>query len=120
MEKTRHLDTQHGDPRRRVRSIGGREILLDDEGFFWNPEDWSEEIAEILARESGLEEMTQDHWRVIGFLRNYFFENGRSPLNRQLKNGLGMSLRELENLFPGGIKLGARRLAGLPNPQSCT
>jgi tRNA 2-thiouridine synthesizing protein E len=30
-----------------------------------------------------------------------------------------LSLMEMESLFPGGIKHGARRLAGLPNPRSC-
>jgi sulfur relay (sulfurtransferase) DsrC/TusE family protein len=52
-------------------------------------------------------------------LREYYLQNGRAPLNRQLKAGLGMSLMEIESLFPGGLKLGARRLAGLPNPKTC-
>jgi tRNA 2-thiouridine synthesizing protein E len=103
-----------------MRTIAGKEILFDSEDFLWKPEDWSEEIAEILARESGLEHLTETHWAVMRFLRQYFFENGRAPLNKQLKQGVGMSLMDLENLFPGGIKLGARRLAGLPNPQSCS
>ncbi len=30
-----------------------------------------------------------------------------------------MTLQELEGLFPGGIRMGARRLAGLPNPKTC-
>ena len=102
-----------------VRSIAGREILFDGEGFFWDPDDWDEEAAEILAKESGLTAMGEGHWRVLRFLREYFFQNGRAPLNRQLKAGTGMSLKELEGLFPEGIKFGARRLAGLPNPKSC-
>lgn len=109
-----------GDPIRKVRIIGGRRIVFDGEGFFRHPEDWSEEAAKILARECGLESMSETHWRVIGFLRNYFFEQGRAPLNRVLKSGTGMGLMELEALFPGGIRLGARRLAGLPNPKGCT
>jgi sulfur relay (sulfurtransferase) DsrC/TusE family protein len=36
-----------------------------------------------------------------------------------LKEGTLLSMRELEDLFPGGIKYGARRLAGLPNPKTC-
>jgi len=111
---------QRGDPNRKFRTIAGRRILFDEEGFLWNIEDWSEELAEALAGESGLSEMTETHWRVIRFLRDYFVNQGRAPLNAQLKSGLGMSLMELESLFPGGIKGGARKIAGLPNPKSCT
>ena len=120
MEKAEHSQTRTGDPSRRLRTIAGQEVLFDSEEFLWDPEDWSEQIAQILARESGLAQMTDVHWTVIRFLRRYFFENGRSPLNRPLKQGVGMSLMELTNLFPGGIKLGARRIAGLPNPKSCS
>jgi len=108
-----------GDPSRRVRRIAGREIVFDGEGFFWDPCDWTEEAAVLLARESGLDALTDIHRQVIFFLRQYYFSNGRAPMNRQLKDGLGMSLMALEALFPGGIKNGARRLAGLPNPKSC-
>ena len=57
---------------------------------------------------------------MIRFLREYYACNGRAPLNRQLRKGAGMSLLELEELFPEGIKMGARRLAGLPNPKTCS
>jgi len=112
-------DLQPDDPKRHIRVISGRKIFFDDEGFFWYPEEWSEDVAIILARESGLEEISERHWQVIRFLRAYFFDQGRSPLNRQLTAGVGMSLMALESLFPGGIKNGARRLAGLPNPKGC-
>lgn len=104
---------------RQYRSIAGRVILFDGEGFFWDPRDWSEEAAEVLAGESGLEVLDETHWRVMRFLRDYYATNGRAPLNKQLKAGTGLSLLELEGLFPGGIKYGARRLAGLPNPKDC-
>jgi tRNA 2-thiouridine synthesizing protein E len=58
-------------------------------------------------------------WRVIRFLRGYYAHNGRAPMNRELKAGTELSLLELERLFPDGIKLGARMLAGLPNPKTC-
>ena len=108
-----------GDPSRRVRRVGDREILFDAEGFFWDPNAWSEEAACLLARESGLDTLTDVHWRVLGFLREFYFTNGRAPMNRQLRAGTDMSLMALESLFPGGIKHGARRLSGLPNPRSC-
>jgi dissimilatory sulfite reductase related protein len=108
-----------GDVARHYRSIAGRTILFDNEGFFWDTADWSEEAAEALARESGLDDLGETHWRVIRFLREFYANNGRAPLNRQLKAGTELSLLELEALFPGGIKYGARRIAGLPNPKLC-
>jgi len=99
--------------------MAGREIVFDDEGFFGDANDWTEEVFEILVHESGLKEITKTHWMVVRFLRDYYFNYGRAPLNRKLKEATGMSLMELEGLFPGGLKYGARRLAGLPNPKTC-
>jgi tRNA 2-thiouridine synthesizing protein E len=109
-----------GDVHQKFRVIAGREILIDKEGFLWHPEDWTEEVAEALASECGIEKLTDSHWRIIRFLRDYFLYHGRAPLNRDLKAGLGISLMELEALFPGGMRHGARRVAGLPNPKACS
>jgi len=106
-------------PRERYRTVAGREILFDSEGFLWQAEDWSEDVAEQLAGEAGMAGLSFTQWKVIRFLRDFYFENGRSPLNRKIVEGVGMSLLELERLFPDGIKYGARRLAGLPNPKKC-
>lgn len=106
-------------PNRKYRNIAGRRIAFDIEDFFWDANDWSEEVAEVLARESGLEVLGERHRQVLGFLREYYFSQGRAPLNRQLREGTGLSLLTLEGLFPRGIKYGARRIAGLPNPRNC-
>lgn len=106
-------------PRKHSRLIAGHEVLFDRDDFLWAPDDWNEEIAEALAREGGLELLGHDHWQVIRFLRDFYYNNGRAPLNRQLTRGTSLSLLEIERLFPGGIKRGARRIAGLPNPKNC-
>jgi tRNA 2-thiouridine synthesizing protein E len=112
--------TQSADPTRRLLIIAGRELLFDEEGFMWFPEDWTEGVAKALAAESHIKDLTDAHWRVLRFLREFFLHNGRAPLNRQLSKGTGLSLLQIERLFPRGIKHGARRLAGLPNPRTCT
>ncbi len=103
-----------------VRIFGEREIVFDSEGFFNDFIDWTEEIFTVLAGESGLTELSEKHWQVVRFLRKFYAGHGRAPLNSQLKKGAETSLLELEAMFPGGIKNGARRLAGLPNPKTCS
>jgi tRNA 2-thiouridine synthesizing protein E len=102
-----------------LRAIGSREVWFDDEGFLWDPDDWTEDTAEALARQRGMDGLTSQQWSVMRFLRGYYLHNGRSPLHRELRAGTGLTLVELERLFPDGIKMGARLLAGLPNPKTC-
>ncbi len=102
-----------------VRSISGKEVYFDKEGYFLCAHDWTEEMVEVLSGEMGIGTLSQGQWQVIHFLRAYYLGNGKAPLHSELKTGLGCSLMELESMFPGGIRKGARLLAGLPNPQSC-
>ncbi|SDP30304.1 TusE/DsrC/DsvC family sulfur relay protein [Desulforhopalus singaporensis] len=104
---------------RHLRTIAGRDIYFDWEEFLWDPDDWDEEVALALAEEMGMAELNESCWKVIRFMRKHYFYHGRAPMNKDLKSGTGMSLLELEQLFPKGIRLGARRLAGLPNPKAC-
>jgi TusE/DsrC/DsvC family sulfur relay protein len=114
-------DPDSGQPRPlyTVRILDGKEIAFDEEGFFLDPDAWNKRLAEILALEDGLPELGTVHWHVINFLREYYFANGKAPLNSELRKGTGLSLSEIEASFPKGIRQGARRLAGLPNPRGC-
>ncbi len=104
---------------RQLRIVAGRAIYFDWENFLWDPLDWNEEIALALAHESGMEGFDDTQWKVIHFMRDFYFYQGRAPMNKDLKKGTGISLMALEALFPQGIRKGARRLAGLPNPKAC-
>ena len=104
---------------RLVRDLAGRPVGFDGDGFFWDFDEWTEEVAIALVREDGQPDLTEAQWLVIRFLREFFASHARAPLNQQLKAGTGQSLLELNDLFPGGLRDGARRLAGLPNPKSC-
>lgn len=102
-----------------VRVIDGTEVLFDEEGFLIDPEKWTEAVAEALGREIGLPQLTDLQWEIVRFLRTYYFANGKAPMNKDIRKETGLKLMEIERLFPGGIRHGARRLAGLPNPKSC-
>lgn len=65
-----------------------------------------------MAREQGMDRLKDAHWKVIRFLRGYYLAQGKAPLGREIIKGLGISLLEIERLFPGGSR-------GLPNPRGC-
>lgn len=102
-----------------TRAIAGVDVLFSGEGFFINPSQWTEEVFSVLAHEAGVEKISDRQWMVVRFIRKFYTEQGKSPLNHHLKVGTNMTLAELEGLFPGGIKYGVRRLAGLSDPKGC-
>ncbi|TAL39298.1 MAG: hypothetical protein EPN93_01815 [Spirochaetes bacterium] len=102
-----------------TRTIAGVDILFNGEGFFIYPSQWTEEVFEVLAHEAGVVEISDTQRTVVRFIHKFYDEQGKSPLNHHLKVGTTMSMAELEALFPGGIKYGLRRLAGLPDPKGC-
>ncbi len=112
-------DNGKKDENRFVHRLAGRDVELDDEGFFLDDTQWSEDVCRELAARDGLTETTDEHWRVLYAYRDFYAYNGRAPLNRDLKAATGMSVMAMERLFPGGLKHGARRLCGLPNPKTC-
>ncbi|WP_034633065.1 TusE/DsrC/DsvC family sulfur relay protein [Maridesulfovibrio bastinii] len=99
--------------------IAGYSVEFDDEGYFMDDTQWNEEVCKVLSFREGLDEMTPEHWQVLYAYRNFYAYNGRAPLNKDLKKDTGMSIMAMERLFPGGLKHGARRLCGLPNPKTC-
>jgi dissimilatory sulfite reductase related protein len=99
--------------------MDGKEVALDDDGFLVDPESWSESLARILAEQDGMPELNDGHWRIIAFMREYYTANGKIPLNSDLKKGTGLSMAQIHACFPGGIRKGARRIAGLPNTKGC-
>ena len=100
--------------------VGGKNVELNEEGFMVNPEDWAEDVALILAKEEeGLETLTEDHWKVIHYIREYYLEKNLAPMVRKVCKNSGFSLKHIFELFPSGPAKGACKLAGLPKPDGC-
>lgn len=100
--------------------FNGKQIEVNEEGFLANPEEWNKEIAEFFAREEeGLEELTEDHWAVINYIREYYLEKDIAPMVRKICKTTGFKLKYIYELFPSGPAKGAAKLAGLPKPDGC-
>jgi len=100
--------------------VNGEKIELNEEGFLNHPEEWNKEIAAILAKtEEGLEMLTEDHWAVINYIREYYLEKNLAPMVRKICKNTGFQLKYIFELFPSGPAKGACKLAGLPKPDGC-
>lgn len=99
--------------------VNGVEIEQDEDGFIQNPELWNEEVAKALAKQEGIEELTEEHWKVVNYLRNYYLQFQIAPMIRKLCKETGFSLKKIYELFPSGPAKGACKVAGLPKPTGC-
>ena len=100
-------------------NLAGRDIAVDEDGFVENPEDWDEEIAAAMALDEGIQELTDEHWKMINYLREYYLKFGIAPMIRKLCKDTGFKLKYVYELFPSGPAKGACKLAGLPKPTGC-
>jgi len=99
--------------------IAGRTLEVDGEGFLVHPEDWNRELAEQIARESGVPELTHRHWQVVEFMRERYLATGTAPSIRSLGKQSGVPIKELYQLFPKGPAKLAAKIGGIPKPRGC-
>jgi tRNA 2-thiouridine synthesizing protein E len=102
-----------------TRTLAGTEVEVNDEGFFENPDQWTEDMATELAKEEGIDTLTDQHWQVIHFMRSEYAEKGTGPTVRILGKTSGVSVKELYQLFPKGPAKVAAKIAGIPKPRGC-
>jgi TusE/DsrC/DsvC family sulfur relay protein len=100
-------------------TLTGVSVERDHEGFFTDPDQWTEQMADEIARENGIDHLTDRHWVVIRFMRNAYLENGAAPSIRTLGKVSGVPIKELYQLFPKGPAKLAAKIAGIPKPRGC-
>ena len=100
-------------------NFGGKDLEVDEDGFITDPTLWDEEVAKGFAKEEGIEELNESHWKVIKYLREYYAQFGIAPMIRKLCKDTGFQLKAIYELFPSGPAKGACKLAGLPKPTGC-
>lgn len=87
---------------------------LDERGYMTNPDAWTPGIAESLAQDQKMEELSDDQWKVIVHMRQYYLEYGIVPPVRKLSRETGFTLRQMKKMFPQGLAQGVCKIAGIP------
>ncbi len=105
--------------------VAGKAIETDEEGYLVHLADWSEEVADSIAQAENID-MSESHWEVVNFLREYYDEFQIAPAVRVLTKAIGKKLgpdkgnsQYLYELFPYGPAKQACKIAGLPKPTGC-
>lgn len=105
--------------------VNGKTYETDEEGYLIALGDWNEEVGKFLAQQESIN-LTDAHWEVINFLRDYYTEFQIAPAVRVLTKAIGKKLgadkgnsQYLYELFPYGPAKQACKIAGLPKPTGC-
>jgi tRNA 2-thiouridine synthesizing protein E len=103
----------------------GKSYEVDEEGYLTNLDDWNPDLGNFIAQKENIN-LTEAHWEVINFLREYYDEYQIAPMIRVLTKAIGKKLGEekgnnkyLYELFPEGPAKQACKYAGLPKPTGC-
>lgn len=102
-----------------IFELGDVKIKVDEDGFMEEPEQWNEKVALALASTEGVDNLTENHWKVVNYLRDYYQKYGIAPMIRKLCKETGFSLKEIYDMFPSGPAKGACKVAGLAKPTGC-
>ena len=66
-----------------VIELEGIQVDVDEDGFIQDPATWNEDMATAIAKTEDVEELTEDHWKVVNYLRNYYQQFGIAPMIRK-------------------------------------
>ncbi|MBU0498678.1 MAG: TusE/DsrC/DsvC family sulfur relay protein [Gammaproteobacteria bacterium] len=105
--------------------VNGKVFETDEEGYLADITQWEPGVADIMSKEDDLT-LTDEHWEIINFLREYYEEYQIAPAVRVLTKAVGKKMgkdkgtsKYLYALFPYGPGKQACRYAGLPKPTGC-
>ncbi len=107
-----------------ILEVDGKTLRLDEEGYLVEPGDWDEKVAEQLARQEEIE-LTDEHWKIIRFMRKYYDEHLVAADARFVIKYIaeelgykGNARDRLFRLFPYGYVKQACKIAGMKRPRA--
>ncbi|MDO5710148.1 MAG: TusE/DsrC/DsvC family sulfur relay protein [Micrococcales bacterium] len=101
-----------------TNTLNGRSFACDDEGFFTNRDEWSEELAGDLAPLIDVA-LDDEHWAPIRFMRQDSAARGTTPTLRRMQTVGGFDIKDLYRLYPVKPAKKMAWLAGLRKPVGC-
>jgi len=101
-----------------VVQLDGHEVHVDDEGFLTEFDEWDEDLAKVLAAQIGID-LSDQHWKVIHFLRDDFQVTGETATTRRVQTIGGVAVKDQFVLFPKKPAKKMAYVAGLPKPHGC-
>ena len=94
-------------------------MLFRSDGFIDDYSNFCPEWVQWVKTQEGIEEITEEHEKVVTVLQEYYEKNGIAPMVRILSKVTGFKLKHIYELFPSGPGKGACKMAGLPKPTGC-
>jgi len=79
--------------------LGGTEIDVDEDGFIQEPDKWNKNVAEDLAKTENASPMSEEHWKLVNYLRDYYLKFGIAPPIRMVVKQTGFDLKKIYQLF---------------------
>lgn len=105
--------------------LNNQQYPTDEFGYLKHLSDWSQELAVVIAEKEGII-LSEAHWEIVLFVREFYQEYKTSPAIRMLVKALAQKFGEekgnsryLQRLFPDGPAKQATKIAGLPKPAKC-
>ena len=105
--------------------FNNKQIETDKQGYLLDSNDWCEDLAPIIAEQENIT-LSEQHWEVVHFVRDFYVEYNTSPAIRMLVKAMAQKLGEekgnsmyLYKPFPKGPAKQATKIAGLPKPARC-
>lgn len=102
-----------------TKIYAGKTVEVNDEGFFKNPSEWSKEMAPEIAKEIGIDTITDAHYAVLDYIRKRVLNDNEQLTMRSMGKSGVVDLKMLYQLFPGKPLKYSTRIAGVPKPTSC-
>lgn len=99
-------------------TIAGVEVHVNDEGFLTEYDEWSDAVGAELAQNIGVE-MTEEHWKLIHWLRDDFKVKGETATTRRVQTVGGVPTKRQFEMFPKKPAKKMAYIAGLPKPKGC-